>query len=128
MSRAEVINNPTDPLILQTKLEEMQVYTHKAIMQFPKREKFLLCAEIKESLAEAMHLVIRMKKRYFKKTTLQDIDVEIDYMRTLVREADALGFISHGRLKEWIGHIDEAGKILGGLFKYYKEKGAEKEK
>lgn len=80
MSRAEVINNPTDPLILQTKLEEMQVYTHKALMQFPKREKFLLCAEIKDSLAEAMHLVIRMKKRYYKKTTLQDIDVEIDYI------------------------------------------------
>lgn len=113
-----------NPLILQTKFEEIQHYTHEALMQFPKKERFLLCAEIKTAVDVTMHNIIRMKLKYYKKTTLQDIDVEIDYLRTLVREANSFGYISHGKLGEWVGHLDEAGRILGGLVRLYKDKAA----
>ncbi|MGL6014989.1 MAG: diversity-generating retroelement protein Avd [Selenomonadaceae bacterium] len=126
MAQSEIFNKAKNPLMLQTKFEEIQVYTHDTLVQFPKRERFLLCAEINSAVDEAMHLIIRMKLRYFKKTTLQDIDVEIDYLRTLVREADALKYISHGKLNEWMSHLDEAGCILGGLVKYYSAKAKEK--
>ena len=43
-------------------------------MQFPKKERFLLCAEIKTAVDVTMHNIIRMKLKYYKKTTLQDIE------------------------------------------------------
>lgn len=71
-----------------------------------------------------MHHIIRMKKHYYKKSTLQDIDVEIDYLRTLIRHAQHAGYISAGKRGDWIANIDEAGRIVGGLQRYYKEKAA----
>ena len=113
-----------DDLIILSKLEELDAYSDKKLLQYPKYERFVLCAEIRKTLLEIMHLTIRAAKRYYKKTTLQDIDVEIDYLRTLVREANSFGYISHGKLGEWVGHLDEAGRILGGLVRFYKDKAA----
>ncbi|MCI7330225.1 MAG: diversity-generating retroelement protein Avd [Selenomonadaceae bacterium] len=107
------------PLILQVKLEDLQLYTHKALFQFPKNERFLLCADIKNSVAECMHLTIRMKKKYTKKTTLQEIDIELDYLRTLIRTAHRCGYITEHKWISWVGRVDECGKILGGLLKFY---------
>ena len=115
-----------NPLILQTKFEEIQQYTHNALMQFPKKERFLLCVEIKNAVDETMHNIIRLRLKFFKKTTLQDIDIEVEYLRTLVREANTFGYISNGKLGEWMRSLDEAGRIIGGLVKYYKEKAAKK--
>lgn len=111
--------NADDPLILLTKMEEIMQYTHIALRQFPKAERFLLCAEIKNCVDEVVHHVIRMKKKYYKKTTLQDIDIELEYLRILIRSAAAYEYINNQRRHVWIGHIDEAGRILGGLIKHY---------
>lgn len=105
--------------MLRTKLNELIRYTHIALEQFPKREKYQLCADIKNSLYTATRLTIQMERRYYKKTTLQDIDIEIDFLRILVRLAYQLGYISIGHLEVWMTQVDEAGKILGGLIKYF---------
>lgn len=115
-----------NPLMLQTKFETIQTYTHDALFQFPKKERYLLCAQIQQAVEAAMHEIIRFKLKYYKKTSLQDIDIEIDYLRTLVREAHNHGYISTGKRAEWIGHLDEAGRIVGGLRKFYTEKAKEK--
>ena len=120
--RSTLFDGAKNPLILQTKFEEIQAYTHNALFQFPKKERFLLCARIQNSVDDAMHEVIRFKLKYYKKTSLQDIDIEIDYLRTLVREAYNHGYISAGKRAEWLSHIDEAGRIVGGLKKFYSEK------
>ena len=88
-------------------------------MQFPKTEKYKLAEQMENTMAELMHLTIRMKKKYHKKTTLQDIDVEVDYMRSMVKMCDNLKYISHGKMNEWLMSIDEAGKIVGGLIKHF---------
>lgn len=116
------------PLMLQTKFEDIQRYTHEALFQFPRKERYLLCAQIQQAVADAMHHIIRMKKHYYKKTTLQDVDIEIDYLRTLVRHAHYAGYISTGKRGEWIAHLDEAGRIVGGLQKHYKEKADDRER
>jgi len=116
-----VYENP-HPLALQTKFEEIMQYSHMALKQFPKNERFQLCADIKQAVDTAMHLIIRMQKRYAKKTTLQDIDVEIEYLRVLVRSANAYGYINTHKLQVWMKHVDEAGRICGGLIKFYNEK------
>lgn len=119
--RAERFEMTHNPSMLRTKLNELIRYTHIALEQFPKREKYQLCADIKNSLYTATRLTIQMERRYYKKTTLQDIDVEIDFLRTLVRLSYQLGYISAGHLQAWMEQVDEAGKILGGLIKYFEK-------
>lgn len=120
--REKTFANAHNPLILQIKLEELMKYTHIALQQFPKMEKYQLCADIKAALYTAMHLTIQMEKRYYKKTTLQDLDIAIEELRVLVRLAFNLKYISAGHLNDWMSQVDEAGKIVGGLIKTFKDK------
>ena len=117
--RERSIENAHNPSILRAKLNELIRYTHIALQQFPKKEKYQLCADIKNSLYQATRLTIQMERRYYKNTTLQDIDIEIDFLRTLVRLSYELKYISVGHLQAWMEQVDEAGKILGGLIKYF---------
>ena len=118
-----MFDNAKNPLILQTKFEDFQRYTHEALFQFPKKERFLLCGQIQTATDEAMQLIIRFRLKYYEKTTLEDIDIKVGFLRTLVREAHFFQYISTGKLGEWIGQLDEIGRIIGGLKKFYSEQG-----
>jgi len=100
-------------LIILTKLEELDAYSHQAIIQFPKYEKFVLCAEVRQTLNSLIRLTVRTAKRYYKKTTLQDLDIEIEYLRSLVRKAHRLKYISTRKYEIWIKHVNEIGKMAG---------------
>ena len=75
-------------------MEELDAYSHKALVQFPKYEKFVLCAEIRQTLTAIIRLTVRTAKMYYKKTTLQDLDIEIEYLRSLIRKAHRLEYIN----------------------------------
>lgn len=107
-------------LILLKKLEELDLYAHKATLQFPKHEKHVLCAHMRETLAQIIKLVVRCSKKYYKKTTLQDIDVELEYYRSLVRKAFVLRYINTKKYEIWSRHTDEIGRIIGGWIKNVK--------
>ena len=117
--RAQTFAHAHNPLILRTKLTELAEYSHIARQLFPKRERFILCADIKNAVFDALKLTIRMERRYHKKTTLPDIDVEIDFLRVLIRESCNLGYITPSHSRDWMRHVDECGAILGGLMKYF---------
>ena len=120
--RDERFERASNPFMLQQKLEEIQLYCHVLVMQFPKAEKYRLAAHVENTVAHAMHACIAMKKKYYKKTTLQELDVEVDYLRSIAKLCDTLGYISHGRMNEWLRHLDEAGRIIGGLTKAFKDR------
>lgn len=111
--------NAKNPLILLTKFYDIMVYSHKAMMQFPRAEKYQLVASIKESEKACMHEIIDLEKKHAKKTSLQRIDTELEYLRHLVRMACDLGYISLKKRHTWISQLDEAGRILGGLIKHF---------
>ena len=106
-----------DELKILTKAEELNVYTHQALQQFPKYEKFVLCAEIRQTISNIIHAVIRSAKKYHKKTTLQDTDIEVEYLRSLIRKSYALQYINIHRYEIWVAHIHEIGKMVGGWLK-----------
>jgi hypothetical protein len=101
-------------LKILAKMEELDAYSHQVVIQFPKYEKHVLAAEIRETLSQVIKLSVRTAKRYYKKTTLQDLDIEVEYLRSLVRKCHRLKYINTKRYNIWSAHIDEVGRMVGG--------------
>ena len=104
-------------MTLLTKMEELDAYAHHVLLQFPKYERHVLCAEIRGAMNAALRYAIRAGKQYHKKTTLQDLDIQVEVMRSLVRKAHALKYITTHRYQVWSGHINEIGAMVGGWVK-----------
>ncbi|WJQ12742.1 diversity-generating retroelement protein Avd [Geobacillus stearothermophilus] len=113
-------NNKEDLKVLQ-KCYDMILYGYTALRQYPKSEKHTLAAETKRSMYELLKLIIRANKRYYKKTTLQDIDIELDNLRYLVRLGNGLGFLPFKKYENWSRLLDELGRMIGGWMKSTKQ-------
>ncbi|AJA42429.1 S23 ribosomal protein [Alkalihalobacillus alcalophilus ATCC 27647 = CGMCC 1.3604] len=109
-----------DLMILQ-KTYDMIEYAYLCLKQYPKSERHTLAAETKKSMYELLKLIIRANKRYYKKTTLQDIDVELENLRYLVRLGNSLGFMPFKKYEHLSRKINEVGRMLGGWFKSISE-------
>lgn len=106
-----------DGLKILTKLEELDAYSHQVVLQFPKYERHVLAADIRHTLASVIRNVIRAAKRFHKKTTLEDLDVELECLRSHIRKALALKYVSVRRYEIWMRHVNEVGSMIGGWMK-----------
>jgi hypothetical protein len=95
----------------------MILFGYAAIKQFPKHETHVLGAEIRLSMLQMQRLIITAMKRYHKKTTLTDLDIEIAILKRRVRLAKDLRYVDIKRYQRWIVQIVEIGKMLGGWIK-----------
>ena len=107
----------TEELIILQKIFDMMDYAYGALAQFPKSEKFALVTDIKRSMDRLLSRCIEAQKKYFKKTTLQDMDVEIAKLRAYIRLSHQLGFLPMKKYEIWSGMVVEIGKMLGGWLK-----------
>lgn len=103
---------PLDAMLV--KLEELDDYTHIALRQYPKAERHLLAADTRQCLERILRLTLTAWKRYHKKTTLQELDIEIEVFRHLVRKGERMKYITPKRYRIWAEHINELGRMLGG--------------
>jgi four helix bundle protein len=92
-------------------------YGYVALRQFPKFERHVLAAEIRVSMLALLRLIVVCNKRYHKKTTLQELDAELDLLRCQVRLAKSLGYLDFKKYETWAKHNDEIGRMLGGWIK-----------
>ncbi|WP_018086489.1 diversity-generating retroelement protein Avd [Desulfurispora thermophila] len=104
-------------LKIRQKCEDMIAYGYTALRQFPKSERYTLAADIKKSMYRLLSLIIAANKKYYKKTTFQEMDVELDYLRSLIRLAMQLGFLPFRKYENWAAMLNEIGKMLGGWMK-----------
>lgn len=103
---------------------------------FPKYEKFALCSSIRNTAYKVYDLIVESQKRYYKKTTLTDLDITHERLRMQLFLAYELGYFKSrdGRKadkdpKRLEGHRfvaisnlnDELGKMIGGWIKKVKE-------
>ena len=65
----------------------MILYGNQCLKQFPKAEKYAMAADIRQSMYRLLRLVIEANKKYHKKTTAQQMDVELEILRTFIRLA-----------------------------------------
>jgi four helix bundle protein len=113
-------------LSIMTKTFDMAQYAYQALSQFPKGEKLSLVSEIKRCITTLIRLEVTAQKKYYKKTTLQDLDVELSVLRYYVRLSMLLGFLPLKKYDVWTEKLTEIGKMLGGWIK--SNAAAEKEK
>ncbi|ACV64924.1 conserved hypothetical protein [Desulfofarcimen acetoxidans DSM 771] len=111
-----------DLKILQ-KTHDMILYGNICLKQFPRYEKHVMAANIRESMYRMLSLIIQANKKYYKKTTLQDIDVELDILRTFIRLAvdKELKYLSVSKYENWSKMLNEIGRMLGGWIKSAKK-------
>lgn len=114
---AKSFAKPEPYAVLTAKIEEVEAYTHIVLQQFPRAERHLLCADIRRSIAAIQRFCIVAWKRYHKKTTLHDLDVEIELLRVLIRKALLLKYITPARYRVWVDHIGAIGRMVGGWIK-----------
>ena len=95
----------------------MMEYGYLALAQFPKSEKFALVTDIKRSMDTLLERCIEAQKKYYKKSTLQDMDVEIMKLRAYIRLSYQLGFLPMKKYEVWSEKMVEIGKMLGGWLK-----------
>ena len=93
-----------EELRIRRKCEEMIEYGYVALRQFPKYERHVLAAEIRNSMWSLLRYVIVCNKRYHKKTTMSDLDAELNLLRSQVRVAFValpLGRPPERRQEQW---------------------------
>jgi len=104
-------------LLIRQKCEAMIVYGQTAVRHFPKMERHVLGAEIRRSMWSLLRLIVICNKRYHKKTTLQDLDAELDLLRSQIRIAKSLGYLDFKKYETWAKLNDEIGRMVGGWVK-----------
>ena len=103
-----------DPLLILGKIEDMMLYAYPVLNAYPKYERFVLAADIKRCMDQAMERTIEANKKYYKKNNLQELDVEIDKLRKYVRLSYRLKYIDFKKYKQWSEQVNEIGRMLGG--------------
>lgn len=103
------------------KIYDMMLYAYPALAQFPKSERYALAADIKHSMHVLYALSISTEKKYYKKTTLQEMDIELATLQGYIRLAQELAFLPFKKYEYWSGLLVEIGKMLGGLIKAAKQ-------
>lgn len=99
---------------LEEKCRAMMEFAYMALRDIPRDYRYTLGADIRNSGQRLIQLIIRGKKRYYKKTTLEDMDIELDTLRALVDIAADNGVISRGEYGVWAEKLDEIGRLIGG--------------
>ena len=115
------IKKGKEPLIIQQKVYDMIMYAYPAIEQFPKSQKFSLAQDMKKCLDSIMRYVIAANKKYTKKTTLQELDIENEALKIYIRMAFELGYLPPKKYEIWSGMAVEVGKMIGGWIKATRE-------
>jgi len=94
-------------------------YGHTALRQFPKAERHVLSAEIRRCMWSILRLIIVCNKRYHKKTTLQELDSELDLLRSQVRLAMQMKYLDFRKYEHLAKLNDEIGRMIGGWIKVF---------
>lgn len=112
------------PFYLKEKIGDMMRYARPITMQFGRRNRDL-ADEIRKSMLKMYHLAVELEKKYYRKSTTQELDVELEWLRHLVRlAADKSCFgekfappISEHQYEVWSRYNEEIGNLLGGYLK-----------
>lgn len=126
-----------DEARLDRKFAEMAKLMNVYLNHFPRHEKYGLALEIRRSAYAVYGFIVEAQKRYQKKTSLTNLDIEHERLRMFVRLANELGYFAfkdgkvcdrsaaataEHRYLALSGLIDEIGRMIGGWIVADREK------
>ena len=115
-----------DKLTIIQKTEDLADEIYDAIMQYPKSEKYALGTETKNSFNHFYRLLITAAKKYYKKTTLHDADVELMILKHFLRMGFERRYMTIKRYERMSRYIEEIGRMLGGWIKATEQQNTKK--
>lgn len=114
---AEELTEDKAGFITLQKIRDLLQYLYTSFVKYPKSEKLGLVADYKENLYEFIFLIVSARKKYYKKTTLQDADVRLEMLRMLNDLSYDLHYIDIKRYELIARQLNEIGRLLGGWIK-----------
>ena len=108
-------------LLIQQKIYDMILYAYPALEQMPKSQKSSLAQDMKHCMDRIMRLTISANKKYTKRTTLQELDVEVAALKIYLRIAYDLRYLPSKKYEVWSGMMVEIGKMVGGWIRSQRE-------
>lgn len=97
------------------KLSDMIEYAYPILAQFPRSEKFVLAADIKHIMLDALKLCVEVGKKKSKKTALFNLDVQIETLKRFIRLSFHLKYLSPHHYEVWSRLVMEIGRMVGGM-------------
>ncbi len=97
------------------KLSDMIEYAYPILAQFPRSEKFVLAADIKHIMLDALKLCVEVGKKKSKKTALFNLDVQIETLKRFIRLSFHLKYLSPHHYEVWSRYVKEIGRMVGGM-------------
>ena len=121
---------------IQQKIEDMIDYQDEVIAKWPKFHKYTLGERITDQAYTIADLCEHANRHYYKKNTMQEIDVKLAQLMRMVRRANrrtyqktvkdrktgeqktiTLQLLDNHKYNVWSEKITEIGKMLGGWMK-----------
>lgn len=108
------------PFLLKEKIIDMMRYGRPLTMQFSRKNRDL-ADDLRASMLKMYHLSVEIEKKYYRKTTAQELDVELEWLRHLVRLASDKDYygpkfappLSLHQYETWARYNTEIGNLLG---------------
>lgn len=120
-------NATADDFKTKNKVYELILYTGPELEQFPRAQR-RLAEEIRETMLQILRLVVTLENKHYKKTTLGELDNEVDVLRHLVRLAADPQYtrsrkpcLSLRKYENISRKINEIGCMIGGYYKSLKK-------
>ena len=113
-------------------LKQLNLYLN----HFPRHEKYALCQSIRQDAYNVFDLMVEGQKRYYKRTSLSNMDVKFEQLKAKILLAYHLGYFefkdgktdeknptttSEKRFAVLSRMADELGRMIGGWIKKVKE-------
>lgn len=115
--------------VLKEKISEMLHYCLPIVDTFPRRYR-KMADTLRESALEMYRLATRLERKYYKKTPLEELDIELAVLKEfiLIASDPACSGPKHAppltmRQREvWSRYTAEIGRIIGGYRKFIESK------
>lgn len=115
--------------VLKEKISEMLKYGMPMVDKFPRRNR-KMADMMRECMLNMFKYATEIEKKFYKKTTVQNLDVELAVLKELVVMASDKSYCGdklappltiHQR-EVWARHNDEIGRLIGGYSKSLENK------
>lgn len=112
------------PFRLKEEIEGMIKYGRPLTLNFSRKDKDL-AIELRETMLRMYKLSIELEKKYYRKTTAQELDVELECLRHWVRMASEKEYfgtkytppLSTHQYETWSRYNSTIGKMIGAYIK-----------